>query len=962
MKLLTYIFATAVLISATSCKHESKDLRNNIDLSGEWQFQLDSLDVGVEQEWYTTAFSDKISLPGTTDTNHKGFLNTDFTETGRLSRVWKYVGKAWYQKTVEIPQNWNDKKIIFNIGRTKPAKIWVDSKPAGECNSVSTSHNYDLTSFLTSGKHTLTVMIDNGPTAVPEEVFYSSHAYSEHTQTNWNGMIGNIRLEAINPVHIDKVYIIPDIKNKQITIQATIVNASNSHENMDLTASCTLLRNTSKKYPIITQEITSSDNTTIYKMIYPLKEDASLWSEFSPAIYSCMLTLTENGKAIDEKETTFGLRQFEARGTSFFINDKRTFLRGKHDACVFPLNGYSPMDVGTWIKYFETLKNFGINHCRFHSWCPPEACFIAADHVGIYLQPELPIWGQLIREKHKNTLIPYLKKEAERILNAYGNHPSFVMFALGNELSGDQEVFDEIIQTMRDKCPEKLYTCGSNNYLGERGVTGIEDFHVSCRLGTDKDTSFTTHVRASFSFADAYDGGYINHRFPNTEMTFDRALSTSKVPVIGHETGQFQIYPDYDEIAKYTGVTRASNFEIFKKRLEQAGMGDQEKKFHKASGALSALLYRADIEMNLRTSGMAGFQLLDLQDYPGQGTALVGVLDAFMDNKGIISAQKWRSFCSPIVPLLKTPKFIYTNAENLTGEIFLFNYSENDISNQSLEWTLINSQKEIIEQGKFDIKSKQGELSPVGSLSIALSKITKSERIELQLKCNNSELPNTYSFWIYPANESVKKETDIYICQNQNEEMYTRLNKGEKVLYIPKSTNHEKQTVDGLFQTDYWNYAMFKGICENLHKPVSPGTLGILTSPDHPLFQNFPTDFHTNWQWFSIIKKSHPFILDTIDKSYRPIIQVIDNIERNHKLGLVFEFKIGKGYLLVCMSDLYALKDRPEAIRFHNSLIEYIQSDDFHPQTELSITELKALLSIQMNEKEIKKEKNISYQ
>lgn len=959
--LFIYLLSVAMLITTVGCKHETKNFRNSIDLSGEWQFQLDSLNVGIEQKWQESVLSDKISLPGTTDTNHKGFLNTDSTETRRLSRVWQYVGKAWYQKTVEIPQNWSGQKIVFNIGRTKPAKVWVGTNPAGECNSVSTSHSYDLTPFLTPGKHTLTVMIDNGSAAVPEEVFYSSHAYSEHTQTNWNGMIGDIKLEAMNPVHIDKVYIIPDMKNKRITVKTTIINGSDASKELDLSAVCFLTDKTSKN-PAVTQKITVTADTTVCEMVYSLGEEASLWSEFLPAVYSCTLTLTENGKAIDKQETTFGLRRFEARGTSFYINDKGTFLRGKHDACIFPLIGHTPMDVETWAEYFEIIKEFGINHCRFHSWCPPEACFIAADRVGIYLQPELPIWGQLIREKHENTLIPYLKKEAERILEAYANHPSFVMFALGNELSGEQDVFDEIIQLMREKCPEKLYACGSNNYLGQRGVAECEDFHVACRLGADEDTSFATHIRASFSFADAYDGGYINHRFPNTEMTFERALPASNVPVIGHETGQFQIYPDYDEITKYTGVTRPVNFEIFKKRLVQAGMGDQAKDFHKASGALSALLYRADVEMNLRTPGMAGFQLLDLQDYPGQGTALVGLLDAFMDNKGAVSAKEWQAYCSEIVPLFKTSKFIYTTAENLSGEILLFNFSEGNIMNQPLEWTLSNSRKEIIEQGKFDIKSKQGSLTAVGSVSVPLSKITKPEKIELQLKCNNSESPNTYFFWIYPADETIKKDAGVSICRKANSEMFAKLNKGEKVLFMPDANELNGQTIGGLFQTDYWNYAMFKGICENMNKPVSPGTLGILTSPEHPLFQNFPTDFHTNWQWFSIIKESRPFILDATDKSYRPVVQIIDNIERNHKLGLVFEFKVGEGSLLVCMSDLYAIKHRPEAVRLHNSLIDYMLSNKFNPQYKLSVAELNSLLSAKANQKEIKEEKNISYQ
>ena len=97
---------------------------------------------------------------------------------------------------------------------------------------------------------------------------------------------------------------------------------------------------------------------------------------------------------------------------------------------------------------------------------------------------------------------------------------------------------------------------------------------------------------------------------------------------------------------------------------------------------------------------------------------------------------------------------------------------------------------------------------------------------------------------------------------------------------------------------------MFKSICEWVKKPVSPGTLGLLMDPSHPAFTHFPTDFHTNWQWFTMIKNSHPLILDLLPDNYRPIVQVIDNVERNHKLGMIQEFNVGSGKLLICMTDL----------------------------------------------------------
>jgi hypothetical protein len=148
----------------------------------------------------------------------------------------------------------------------------------------------------------------------------------------------------------------------------------------------------------------------------------------------------------------------------------------------------------------------------------------------------------------------------------------------------------------------------------------------------------------------------------------------------------------------------------------------------------------------------------------------------------------------------------------------------------------------------------------------------------------------------------------------------------------------------GLFPPEFWNWGMFKSISESAKKPVSPGTLSLLTDPKHPALRLFPTDGHTNWQWFSIIKASKSIILDSTDHSYRPIVQVIDNLERDHKLGLVFEFKVGTGKLLVCSAALNLIMQKPEAQQLYRSLIQYMQTADFNPSYEISKQKLQSIL------------------
>ena len=816
------------------------------------------MDVYSRSSAYCTAgpddkLTETVELPGTTDTNMKGDLVNKYDETTHLTRRYSYRGRAWYQHEIEIPADWKGMPVYLFLERTKPSEVYVDGKLMGSSNDISTPQVYNLSSALTTGSHKLSIMVDNG-SGVPEQIYASSHAYTEDTQTNWNGIIGEIYLTTSQPQ----------------ALPAT-------------------------------------------KQIHP------------------------------------NFKDFHIKGQHFYANGHKIFLRGKHDACVWPLTGHVAMDVKSWKDYLGKCADYGLNHVRFHSWCPPEAAFVAADELGIILQPELPFWGSF--DDKDSLLMNFLHKEGENILRWYGHHPSFRMFALGNELWGSIDKMAEFIADFRKIAPDKVYTFGSNYYLGYKGVKPGMDYFTTCRVGGEGWGNYGTHTRGSFSFADAADGGMINHFYPNTEMNFTEGCGLTNVPIISHETGQFQTYPDYDEIKKYTGVLYPYNMEVFRSRLEKAGMADQAKDFHKASGLWSLQLYKQDIEMDLRTPNMAGFQLLDLQDYPGQGSAYVGILDAFMQSKGLCTESEWRQWCSPVVPLLISPQFCFTNEEGIHAKLQIANYSGESLKGKNLSWSLDG------QHGSSILPDGEG-LIDIGALDIDLSKYERPAQLQLKLKIEGTEYQNTYNLWVYPFGVDLSKlEQKVIITNELTDKIARQLEKGKNVLLMPNSS---KLCVDGLFQTDYWNYRMFKTISENNKKTVSPGTLGILTDPKHPIFKSFPTEMHTNWQWFPILKASHPMMLDNTGKDYRPIVQVIDNIERNHKLGLVFEFQVGKGRLLVCMADLERASSYPEGRQFYRSILEYMTSKDFAPNTKISLQDFHRLMNTEVVEGKIGELNNIS--
>ena len=957
------IFLSLCCCMALSLMAQDDDSRERIDLSGEWLFALDR--NGTVQPGQP--LSETVLLPGTTDTNQKGDPLARRDETTHLSRLYSYKGRAWYRRTVDIPRSWKKKRIRLYLERTKPTALYVDNKAVGAAESVSTGHEYDLSSVLRPGTHTIDIMVDNGE-SVPPQLLGSSHAYTEDTQTNWNGIIGQLFLEASPSRGIVSMEVYPDARSKTVKVRALLGGRPKSNDHFIVSVEPYGWNGYVTALDLwpgrSAYAFTHTKEGSWVECVVPLGNDAHLWSEFTPDFYNLRLAW----EGVDSDERPFGLVDFRADDHHFTVNGVTTFLRGKHDACVFPLTAHVPMDDAAWRTYLGKCKHYGINHVRFHSWCPPEAAFLAADVLGIYLQPELPFWGDFKADDER--LMTYLYHEGERIIRTYGHHPSFVMFALGNELWGSIEKMGEFVDHFRQINPHILYTFGSNYYLGYQGVKPGMDYFTTCRVGGEAWGSYDTHTRGSFSFADAFEGGMLNHFAPNLSMNFEEGCRRSSVPVISHETAQFQTYPDYDEMRKYTGVLTPCNMEVFQRRLQQAGMGDQAKAFHRASGAWSLELYKADIEMDLRTRNMAGFQLLDLQDYPGQGSAYVGMLDALMDEKDCFDDNgqyAWQGFCAPVVPLLQTDRYCLTATDTLRATLLVANYGGVSLRGRQLTWQLSYEEPKSrlighAESGVMTISTDSLGLLSVGHITVPMASFgTEARQLWLSLTMDEGQIHNEYKLWVYPpATDLEALKRDIIITRTMDAATARQLEAGASVLLMPDSTLFAGNTVGSLFMTDYWNYRMFKTICENNKKEVSPGTLGLLTDPSHPLFASFPTEGHTDWQWWPVVKESTPLILDNLPTSYRPLVQVIDNIERNHKLGLVMEFTVGKGRLLLCMSDLDVASRRPEGRAFYRSLLAYMHSDRFHPTTSFRLAELLPLLQQKVGDRQLDELNNIS--
>lgn len=907
--------------------------RDTFDLSGEWSYILTNAPVEIPAEGYLT-------LPGTLDTNNVGIPVPQSDNTSQLSRKFTYTGNVSYIKEVNIPRNWNGKRIELFLERTRPTVVKVDGKRIGHSSLISAPQRYDLSDALNPGNHTIEIIVNNGD-SIPLPVRNNSHACTESTQTNWNGIIGKMELIARDPMHIVSATPFPQVEN--------------GHQRIDITLSQPAPKGFTLHVDGDNRQVSEKidSDSTRFTLWLPADNTDSYWSEWNPQTENLTVSLYSlMGDVADEVIVKSAPRDFKTEDNRFYVNGHPAFMRGRHDACVFPTTAHVPMDYDSWKRYFDIIKEYGLNHVRFHSWCPPEECFSAADDAGVYLQPELPIWGEL--DKDQKELMDFLNAELKTIVSEYSHHPSFTMFALGNELWGDISLMKSMLDDANEINPYLLVTYGSNIYLGWRGHLDGEDFLVTCRVGDSDGEGFGTHARASFSFADAENGGILNSTYPNSQMNFSHAISLSSVPVIGHETGQYQIYPDFTEIMKYDGVLRPDNLQEFARRATEAGNMRKTKQYFRASGEWAAKLYRADMEMNLRTPGMGGFQLLDLQDYPGQGTALVGILDAFMDSKGLVTPEKWREACDQVTLLAEFPKFCFTSGETVKIPVKVANFSARNLGGKQVSWNAPFS------SGSTKINHGEG-LVDAGEISLTIPEVTLPEKMTIDFSMPDAT--NSYDIWVYPRayNTGNKKTEDIIVTKSLDFALAS-LEKGEKVIFCPDTATAKETTLGPLFMTDYWNYRMFRSICDKIGKEPSPGTLGLLVNNRHDAFNLFPTDFHSDWQWYAIVSNSRPLIIDRLPKDVDPIVEVIDNVERNYRLALMLECSVGKGKLMIISADMDKAMEYPEGRWLMNSVKEYMSAKKYKPDLSLTPQQVRNLLTKPTAARIIKEIRNESYE
>jgi len=945
-----------------------------VSLAGSWQMRVDPEGRGWGAAWSDVAFSgDAALLPGTMDTNPRQPASSDADLRGFSTRH-PFQGTVWYQREIVVPESWHGKHIELFFERCQwETSVWIDGHPIGSRNSLVAPHVYTLPEALQPGRHLLTVAVDNsnqkrGMTADAEDSTAHADLTTEvtienkwncgghHTAShNWNGIIGRIELRAFDPIHVASLHVYPRLSDHSVGLRPTIRNIPETPLSATARIFCTRVCTAANDPSGECEWTLSLDGTTeqVFEQRLVLTGKTEPWDEFHPVLHRVALHLSAGSSASDCC-VEFGLREIGRQANRLTINGHAVFLRGTLENFIFPITGHPPMDVAAWGKIFAIAGAYGLTLFRFHTCCPPEAAFVAADEMGFYLQVEVP--GTSCPQKDEGPEVnEFLTAELTRILEHYGNHPSLLLVSMGNEqliadapefVKRHQEVLARRVRFAQAKDPRHFYTSTTHPFTPGRP----DDFFVSAWPVIDEDriaAQRRSHQEGrpgneislcgiEWSGFGVIDTARFNTSEPETASDYSGCLEGLDRPLITHEGGQWAVYPDLREISRYHGAKRASNFELIRDHLQKRGLLEWAADFTRASGKLALALYKEEIESALRTAELSGFQLLDLHDYPGQGTSTVGILNAVWESKGLVTPRGFRSFCAPVVPLARLPKRVWTAGEKFVASVEVAHYGPDDIAGSDVTWQLQRADGLIVAQGAWTIPMiPRGGSTRVGSVGVDLDSAMSAERLILRVEVLGANV-NSWDVWVFPDEGICDVPDGISVSTRWDEAARNVLRNGGRLLLLP-SPEELRDPIPGTFTTAFWNVQM---------KRAQPAkTMGLLIDDAHPCLEGFPTEYHSDWQWWDLVMRSSALRLDKMPQALRPAVTVIDSFTENRRLAMVVEGRVGRGRLMLCSADLLNnLESRPAARQLRRCLLNYMAGPHFQPDVPVSEEQLETIL------------------
>ena len=683
-------------------------------------------------------------------------------------------------------------------------------------------------------------------------------------------------------------------------------------------------------------------------MIYPYRPDGHGVSDALGASWNGMVgeiaLFTEDErqkrKADRIRYAEENPRTTQVRQGRFVIDGEPVYFRATHFGGEFPLTGYPATEKDWWRRMMSVIKEWGLNGIRFHSYCPPEAAFAVADEMNVYLLVECGMWNRFEEGPAGEEMFEVLRRETRRILENFGHHPSFVFFSPSNEPGGKWFLPLRRWVSETREYDEALGYGGRRIYTAQSGwaydvppaeITGT-DFLYFHRSGPTMETA----VRSERGW---------------WGKDFGQALEGAALPAVCHELGQICAYPDYNIIRKFKGYMRPGNYKVFRENARANGLLPYVDSFVACSGENQLRLYKEELEANYRTPQLQGFELLDLHDYLGQGTALVGILDAFWESKGYGDPAVFRNCCQDTVILVRMDSYVFRNTDRIQVPVEVCHYGRNEIKDGRIRWSL-NAGDKVFLQGELPgTRIEKGGNTRIGNIELDFRGIRKNREMTLRLKLESESVTaeNSWELCVFTKEEfsdPAEAETETAgqaAFAEKAKVLYTRdweqaraaLEAGGRVVYAPwlSDLGYNSPALSG--RSVNWNGQMGPSWCR---------TLGIVVDREHPIFRHFPTKRSGGWQWDDILKNARGFCMEKLGQ-IEPVVQPIDDWNRSLPQSLIFEANVLKGRLLLVSAGLDVdFEESPARWTLKQALLQYAASGEFCPEKETDPQDIEAEL------------------
>lgn len=712
--------------------------------------------------------------------------------------------------------------------------------------------------------------------------------------------------------------------------------------------------------------------------------DAEAWSVEKPVLYTFTAEITYENGEVEEVYDRFGFRYFETDEKYIYLNGfpfyMRAYIRGA--AAHEHQNNCKLSEYEFYKKNIRMAKSYGFNTIRFHSVVPPEECFRAADEEGILIHIEM-------RKEHDNYdnlhemlygKNDFITDEALiEIINSLYNHPSFMVYCVGNEIRepGKKLRIREISELVKKNDPTRLFidTCAHGEY--DRDGVDFDVHHMGYFFPYGRNGNMFSDTDNLLGF------GTVNNREMVKEegdVKIRRGIKFKR-PLIAHEVCHYVSWRDYyalkEKFEKYN-IPAPWWVDEEIKMLEAKGYKENFKDYLQITKDFQFRCWKTAIEGIRASNLLSGFHMLQFADTDKYENSN-GVVDCFDDPHGI-SQEEFKKFNADTVVLARLPKQIYSAEETVKVPVLLSQYMINPPKAGDFSYKLEGSK--IYNEGTLaDIETEKSGIYTLCSLEIKLPATKKAEKLTLSCKVDfedGSKCENSWELWVFPETENEISATlrmdKGYVAENFNinennsfvltdrldDGLFHDLENGKNVMLIYR-TDWTRHLLDKTQKAP--KYA-FRGVWERYKGVIwDRGTInGGFDDKELLEKYGFPTDGQINFQYYNLIDDSDKINLDDFPVNVKSIVSGLDKANRDRfdatkfrlselmydrtmrHFSYVFEMKVGKGKFLVTGFNFTDMEN-PAVKTMFNALVNYCNSNDFVPENEISAEELKTYLT-----------------